>query len=71
MLTKSDLQAIQKIIDESINKRVTPLEKKMESGFRRLHKADGEILDYLEKEDRQIKNRVEKLERHAGFPVVN
>lgn len=80
MLTKNDLKAISEIVD----KRVTPLEKKVDKGFKKLDKMDrsmkwgfknarrenGVILDYLEKEDRKIKGRVSRIEQHLGFPVA-
>lgn len=85
MLTKTDLQAIKKAVDTSIDNRVTPLEKKVDKGLKKLEKMDrsmkwgfknarrenGVILNYLEVEDRKIKDRVERLEHHVGFSVVN
>ncbi len=50
------------------------LETKMDKGFKKLerkihreHKLQGEILEFLEKEDRKTRSRVDKIEFHLGM----
>lgn len=74
---------IKEEVTDAINKAVAPLatkkelkkelketELRLKKEIKREHKYQGEILNYCEKEDRKIGERVEKIERHLNFTTA-
>ncbi len=75
MLTKSDLQAIEKMIDHgnnalrvdldaSIDKKLEPLKK----NIRKIRKGIDKVIDYFDQREVHLQKRVKTIEDHLGFP---
>jgi hypothetical protein len=67
MLTKEDLLAIQKLIQQGNN----ALEKKLEEKFKRYFKREiRSIINYFDREYLGLKKRVGRVEDHLGLPPI-
>lgn len=64
-ITKLDVKMSGQFAD--LNSKMTGNTNGLRSAIKREHKFQGEILQVLEVEDRKLKNKVERIERHLGF----
>ena len=68
MLTKTDLTAIDKIVQ----KRTGPLEKgqaSLEKGLRRIEKKLDKTINFFDREHLQLRKRVETIEHKLEIPA--
>ncbi|HRN96176.1 MAG TPA: hypothetical protein PLD54_01885 [Candidatus Levybacteria bacterium] len=70
MLTKEDLSAIGQIVDEKIEKQVSPINKNVKSIKSDLNKVQKDVrvmLAVLDRADVELRQRVERIEEHLGI----
>lgn len=67
-LTKKDLEAIQSIVSETVEKSVDSLAQDVASGFAEVHeKIDAAVRDLSDKinvKDGKLENTVERVDKH-------
>lgn len=70
MLTKNDLEQIDKLLKNRLDDRINPLEKRMGT-FEGLQKRQGKKLDliisYFDRDITRLARKVDRLEKHAGL----
>lgn len=70
MLTKSDLSAIQKIVDGSIQRETEPIKKdikNIKSNQRGLNKTVNVMIDHFDRDRASLRKRVDNIEKHIGI----
>ncbi len=70
MLTKSDLKAIEDIVDSKLDSK---LDLKLKPIYKRLDKIDKKLdktIDFFDVRELQIVKEVKIIQKHVGLPIM-
>lgn len=74
MLTKNDLQQIQKVVDTSLEQKLDPVKtdlKYLRKKVNRINKTVGIIVKNYDEGDVKLAKRIKKIEQHLALSEQN
>ncbi len=70
MLTKTDLDQIGKVIDESLDSKLDLKLRPIKKELRYIRKTVDVLVDRTDREETQLNKRVAKIESHLNIPQI-